>query len=87
MLGKENKDYIESQAGRELTVNEINKIEKHLKRYDLNSICAYYYDWDDFCSDWCDEIGYTKTEARSLLHGGKGEFQTINGLGILRFEI
>ena len=87
MLGDENKSYIKSQTGRDLTIDEVKKVERHLKRYNLNRICAYYYDWNDFCSDWCDEIGYTKTEARNLLHGGKGEFQIIEGLGILRFEI
>lgn len=87
MLKLEDKNYVENQLGRKLKEDEVKKINRHQKRYDLNSICAYYYDWNDFCSDWCDDIGYTKKQARDLLHGGKGEFKIIEGLGILRFEI
>lgn len=87
MLNLEDKEYLENLISRNLTDEEITKINRHLKRYNLNSVCAYYYDWDDFCSDWCDEIGYTKTQARALLHGGKGEFKVVKDLGILRFEI
>lgn len=66
------------------------KIEKHAKRYGIKAeICAWYQDWKDFCSDWCSpNIGYTKTEARKLLHGGIGEFMYLpNELGIVRFVI
>ena len=65
------------------------KIEKHAKRYGIKSeICAWYADWNDFCSDWCDNLGYTKTEARDLLHGGIGEFMTLpDGNGIIRFSL
>ena len=66
------------------------KIETHAKRYGIKAeICAWYQDWKDFCSDWCSpNIGYTKTEARKLLHGGIGEFMYLpNELGIVRFVI
>lgn len=66
------------------------KIEKHAKRYGIKAeICAWYQDWKDFCSDWCSpNIGYTKTKARKLLHGGVGEFMYLpNELGIVRFVI
>jgi hypothetical protein len=65
------------------------KINNHIKRYSLNGhICAYYSDYEDFCSDWCDDIGYTRTQARKLLHGGIGEFMYIpNSTAIIRFEI
>lgn len=65
------------------------KIEKHAKRYNLNpDICAWYADWEDFCSDWCDGCGYTRTEARKLFHGGLGEFMILPGNnGIARFTI
>ena len=47
-----------------------------------------YSDWEDFCSDWCDGCGYTRTEARKLYHGGIGEFVNLpNGNGIVRFVI
>ena len=64
------------------------KIIQHATRYNINpDICAYYEDWEDFCSDWCDGIGYTRTEARKLLHGGKGEFMVFKDWGIIRFTI
>lgn len=87
MITIETKEYIEHNIGRELTEQEIKKIKTHQKRYNLDSVCAYYYNWEDFCSDWCDDLGYTRTQARKLLHGGKGEFQTIDTLGILRYDM
>lgn len=68
---------------------EIEKVIKsHIKRYGLTEeVCAWYSDWQDFCSDWCNDIGYSKTEARALLHGGKGEFKIIKGFGIVRFVL
>lgn len=65
------------------------KIEKHAERYGIEAaICAWYEDWEDFCSDWCSEnIGYTRTQARKLLHGGIGEFMFLPyNLGIVRFS-
>ena len=65
------------------------KIEKHARRYNIKAeICAWYSDWEDFCSDWCDDHGYTRTEARKLYHGGIGEFMKLpDGNGIVRFVI
>ena len=88
MLNEESKKYVENYIGRKLTSQELNSIQKHCKKYNTSSICAWYEDWEDFCSDWCsDDIGFTRSEARKLLHGGEGEFQKINTIGILRFEI
>lgn len=85
MLNKECTGYIEKNLERKLTDVEIKVIEKHMTRFNLKSVCAWYYDWEDFCSDWCDEVGYTRKEARELLHGGIGEFKMITSIGILRF--
>lgn len=65
------------------------KIERHAKRYGIKpEICAWYADWEDFCSDWCDGCGYTRTEARKLFHGGLGEFMILPGNNdIVRFTI
>ena len=65
------------------------KIEKHAARYNIvSAICAWYSDWEDFCSDWRDNLGYTKTEARKILHGGIGEFMKLpKDLGIVRFVL
>lgn len=65
------------------------KIIKHVRRYNINpEICAWYADWNDFCSDWCDGCGYTRTEARVIRHGGHGEFMDLpHKKGIVRFVI
>lgn len=68
----------------------ISKINAHKKRYNLiGEICAYYSDWKDFCSDWCNPpISYTRAEARELLHNKTGEFMILpNKLGIIRFVL
>lgn len=87
MIKKDCKEYIEEYIGRELTKEEVKKIEVHMRRFNLQEICAWYSDWKDYCSDWCDDIGYTKTEARKRLHSGVGEFQVIDTIGIIRFTI
>lgn len=65
------------------------KINKHAKKYGIKpDICAWYADWEDFCSDWCDNLGYTRTQARKLLHGGIGEFIILPcDKGIVRFVL
>lgn len=86
-MDDDSKEYLKMYI--KLTDKLIRKIENHINRYNTsNSICAYYSDWKDFCSDWCDGIGYTRTEARQLLHNGTGEFMILpNDLGIIRFNI
>ena len=87
-MDKDSIDYLRQYIN---VTNEIKqKIEKHANRYGIKAkICAWYEDWEDFCSDWCSEnIGYCRTEARKLLHGGIGEFMFLpNYLGIVRFVI
>lgn len=63
-------------------------IGKHAMRYALHTdVCAYYSDMEDFFSDWC-SIGYSRTEARKLMHGGHGEFMKLpDELGYIRFVI
>ena len=64
---------------------------KHCNRYNIKpEICAWYKDWDDFCSDWVDSIGYSKTEARELLSGkrdNKGEFKVFSDKTIVRLVL
>lgn len=72
----------------EITKEVLKSILRHCKRYNLRpDICAYYSDWEDFCSDWCDDLNYSRTEARRLYHGGKGEFVTFASGEILRFSM
>lgn len=83
---EESIEYLNHYA--KVTEEVMNKLQSHIEKYNLSDeICAWYYDWEDFCSDWCDGVGYTRTEARRLLHGGKGEFKIIEGFGIVRFVI
>ena len=74
-----------------ITVTDIilAKIRRHAKRYQISeAICAWYADWEDFCSDWCKNLGYTRTEARKILHGGNGEFMKLpEEKGIVRFAL
>ena len=64
-------------------------LKRHRKRYNLTDpIIAYYRTWNDFVEDWCDNTGFTNSEARKMLHGGKGEFKQLpNGHGIVRFLV
>lgn len=86
-MDKENIDYLSRYTN--VTEEIRRKIERHAKRYGIKAeICAWYEDWEDFCSDWCDDIGYNRTEARKLLHGGIGEFMFLpDELGIVRFAL
>ena len=78
-LDKESIEYLEDKV--RLTDVLKRKIEAHAKRYGIEpQICAWYSDWED--------IGYTRTEARRLFHGGIGEFMKLpNNNGIIRFVI
>ena len=87
-MDKESIDYLSRYIN--VTEKIKQKIEKHAKRYEIKAeICAWYEDWKDFCSDWCSaNIGYTRTEARKLLHGGIGEFMFLpDNFGIVRFAL
>ena len=86
-MDKHSIDYLSGYI--KLTEAIKQKIEKHAQRYNIKAeICAWYSDWEDFCSDWCDDCGYTRTEARKLYHGGIGEFMKLpDGNGIVRFVI
>lgn len=86
MVNNEDTIYIENNICRELTIDEKNKINKHMKRYNVENICAYYLNMEDFFEDW-ELIGVKRTDARKILHGGIGEFQIIKNLGIIRYVI
>ena len=71
-----------------VTDDIIRKIKAHCSRYNITTeVCAWYSDMEDFFSDWCDNCGYTRTEARKIYHGGQGEFQTFPNGNIIRYEI
>lgn len=85
-MGEKSKEYLSQYV--KLTDELEKKIVRHMERYNAGEICAWYEDWEDFCSDWCDGIGYTRTEARNKLHGGIGEFMILpDGNGIIRFDV
>lgn len=85
-MDKESKEYLSKYI--KLTPTLIEKIERHIKRYQLGGrVVAYYDDWEDFCGDW-NRVGYTRTEARKLFHGGIGEFMKLpDSKAIIRFSI
>lgn len=94
-LSDESISYLEKAMGKENVDKELLfRIGRHIRRYQMfNSndpcdVCAYYTDWKDFCSEWCDYCGYSRKEARSLLHNKKGEFMILPARkGIIRFAI
>ena len=71
-----------------LTEDQKKRLVTHCNRYEIKpEICAWYDNWEDFCSDWCDEIGCTRTEARERLNGdmdNKGEFCKFSNGEIVR---
>lgn len=71
-----------------LTEEQKELLIKHCNSYNIYpNICAWYDNWEDFCSDWCDGVGYTRTEARRILHGGKGEFKIFKNGEIVRLVL
>lgn len=86
-MDKKSEEYLRQYI--KLTDTIKQKIEVHAAGYHIKAeICAWYSDWEDFCSYWCDICGYSRTEARKLYHGGIGEFMKLpEGNGIVRFAI
>lgn len=85
-LSKSSRDYLSQYIV--LTDKVLLAIGKHAMRYQIPcEICAHYTDMEDFFSDWC-ALGYSRTEARKLMHEGNGEFMRLpDGLGYVRFAI
>ncbi len=50
-------------------------------------ICAWYDDLNDFYSDWCDEIGYSKKEANAKLKDSFNEFIIFSDNSIIRLVV
>jgi hypothetical protein len=70
-----------------LTEKQKQSLLKHCNRYNVNpNICAWYDDLEDFFSDWCDDLGYKKMEARQLLkkNNNQGEFHIFDNGEIVR---
>lgn len=59
-MDKKSEEYLRQYI--KLTDTIKQKIEAHAARYHIKAeICAWYSDWEDFCSDWCDICGYSRT--------------------------
>lgn len=75
----------------QLTEDEKKLVVRHANKYQRKpDICAWYDDWDDFCSDWVETYNYTKSQARDLLNGkceNAGEFKILKSGKIIRFSI
>lgn len=55
-MDKKSEEYLRQYI--KLTDALKQKIEAHAARYHIKAeICAWYSDWEDFCSDWCDICG------------------------------
>lgn len=70
-----------------LTEEQAKLLVRHCNRYGMNPIiCAWYDDMEDFFSDWCDQVGYTRSEARARFKEGKavGEFKQFSDGQIVR---
>lgn len=81
------KDMVNDYQNR-ISEDQAISLLKFCKKYGVEPvICAWYEDWEDFCSDWCDYIGYSRTEARAKLHGGVGEFKIFSDGTICRIEM
>lgn len=69
-----------------LTDEQTEKVVAHANAFGIDpNICAWYDDMDDFYSDWCDEIGYSKEEADALMCNNPDEFLTFEDGSIARF--
>lgn len=85
-LSADSKKYLSQYIA--LTDKVLLAIGKHAMRYQIPcEICAHYTDMEDFFSDWC-ALGYSRTEARKLMHEGNGEFMRLpDDFGYVRFAI
>ena len=68
-----------------LTENQKKLLLKHCNSYGIKpEICAWYDDMEDFYSDWT-SVGYSKTDAKSLLSvNDGGEFKKFKNGSIVR---
>lgn len=87
-MDKKSEEYLRQYI--KLTDALKQKIEAHAARYHNQSrnLRLVVRTGKNFCSDWCDICGYSRTEARKIYHGGIGEFMKLpEGNGIVRFTI
>jgi len=73
-----------------LTDEQKDIVLEHCKENSIKPIiCAWYDDMDDFYSDWCDEVGYSKEYADALYSHGSdsGEFLSFSDKAIVRFSL
>lgn len=67
--------------------NQKKTLLRHCNKHNIKpNICAWYDNWTDFCSDWVDDLGYTKIQARNLLNNKHelGEFKIFKDKSIVR---
>jgi len=70
-----------------LTDEQKETLIKHCNKYNIKPIiCAWYNDLEDFYSDWVDNIGYSKSEAKEklIMSNNKGEFKRFKNGSIVR---
>jgi len=78
-------DYLNRLTGKQKEV-----VIKHSNKYNVKPrICAWYYNLNDFYSDWCDHIGLSELDADDKLLGRENpaEFLQFDDGQIIRFDI
>lgn len=74
--------------GKKMSVNIIEEMEQHTTNHDIEPcVIAYYRNYEDFRHEWCDQLGYSESEADEILKSDSGEFQMIDDFGIIRYAI
>ena len=66
----------------------IEEMEQHTTSHDIEPyVTAYYKDYEDFRHEWCNQLGYSESEASKILNADSGEFQIIDDFGIIRYAL
>lgn len=69
-----------------LTEKQKKTLLIHCNKHGINpEICAWYDNMEDFYSDWVNEVGYLKADAKNLLVvNDGGEFKKFRNGSIIR---
>ena len=84
MLNTYTLDVIDDYQNR-LTESNKKLLIRHCNKHNITPvICAWYDNMQDFYSDWVDDLGYSKSQARELLSNNRDEFKIFSNKEIVR---
>lgn len=84
----DNLNYIRELSGEKRISKEVKEqLLEHSAKYRVYRVIAWYRDMNDFYSDWDIHCNYTTEEADELIRSNPAEFQLVEDLGILRYEV